>query len=159
MAGWRVGFAVGNADILAGFARLKSYLDYGTFQPIQIAATVTMNEDPAYPERVREIYESRRNALCDGLNRIGWDVEPPRGTMFVWAPIPEEYVELGSLEFALKLAREADVAVSPGVGFGDGGDGHVRFALVENEERIRQATRQIRRLLHQVGAPAEAEPT
>ena len=158
MAGWRMGFCLGRPDVVGALAKLKSYLDYGTFQPIQIAAIVALREAGEYPVEVNEIYRSRRDALIGGLARAGWDVEPPRGTMFVWAPLPAEHAHLGSLEFALKLAREADVAVSPGVGFGEGGDGHVRFALVENEERIRQATRQIRRL-HQVGAPSEAEPT
>jgi alanine-synthesizing transaminase len=147
MAGWRVGFLVGNAEVVAALARLKSYLDYGTFQPIQIAAIVAMNEAPDYPQTVCEIYRGRRDALCSGLARIGWEVEPPRGTMFVWAEIPEPYLELGSHEFALKLAREAHVAVSPGAGFGEGGEGYVRFALVENEHRIRQAVRGLRRAL------------
>ena len=147
MAGWRVGFLVGNGEIVQALARLKSYLDYGTFQPIQIASIVAMNEASEYPLEVCELYRGRRDALCDGLARIGWPVERPRGTMFVWAEIPEPYRPLGSLEFALGLAREAKVAVSPGVGFGAGGDGHVRFALVENEERIRQAVRGIRRAL------------
>ena len=159
MAGWRMGFCLGRPDVVGALAKLKSYLDYGTFQPIQIAAIVALREAGEYPVEVNEIYRSRRDALISGLARAGWEVEPPRGTMFVWAPLPAEHAHLGSLEFALKLAREADVAVSPGVGFGEGGDGHVRFALVENEERIRQATRQIRRLLHHVGAPSEAEPT
>ena len=147
MAGWRVGFVLGRADVVGALAKLKSYLDYGTFQPIQIASTVTLREAPEYPAEVCEIYRSRRDVLCSGLARAGWPVEPPRGTMFVWAPIPEQFRELGSLEFALRLARDADVAVSPGIGFGDGGDGHVRFALVENEQRIGQATRAIKRLL------------
>jgi len=147
MAGWRVGFLLGNAEVVAALGRLKSYLDYGTFQPIQIAATVTMNEAREYPNEVAEIYRGRRDALCDGLARIGWEVERPRGTMFVWAPIPEPYVSLGSHEFSLRLAREAFVAVSPGAGFGEGGEGFVRFALVENEQRIRQAVRGIRRAL------------
>ncbi len=147
MAGWRVGFLLGNAEVVAALARLKSYLDYGTFQPIQIAATVAMNEAPDYPAQVREIYRSRRDALCDGLARIGWPVERPRGTMFVWARIPEAYAKLGSQQLALELARTAHVAVSPGAGFGEGGEGHVRFALVENEQRIRQAVRGIRRAL------------
>jgi alanine-synthesizing transaminase len=147
MAGWRVGFVLGNADAVAALARLKSYLDYGTFQPIQIAATVAMNEAPDYPDEVRETYRRRRDALCEGLNRIGWETEPPLGTMFVWARIPEPYAELGSQEFTFRLAREAQVAVSPGAGFGEGGEGHVRFALVENEQRIRQAVRGIRRAL------------
>jgi alanine-synthesizing transaminase len=144
MAGWRVGFLVGNPRIVGALTRLKSYLDYGTFQPIQIAAIVALNEARDYPLEVNEIYRGRRNALCDGLARIGWDVPRPQGTMFVWARIPEPYRELGSLEFALRLAREARVAVSPGDGFGPGGEGHVRFALVENEHRIRQAVRGIR---------------
>jgi alanine-synthesizing transaminase len=147
MAGWRVGFVLGRTDVVGALAKLKSYLDYGTFQPIQIAATVTLREAPEYPVEVCEIYRSRRDALCSGLARAGWHVDPPRGTMFVWAPIPERFQDLGSLEFALRLARDADVAVSPGIGFGDGGDGHVRFALVENEQRIGQATRAIKKLL------------
>jgi alanine-synthesizing transaminase len=147
MAGWRVGFVLGRADVVGALAKLKSYLDYGTFQPIQIASTVTLREAQDYPAEVCEIYRSRRDALCGGLARAGWPVEPPRGTMFVWAPIPEQFGQLGSLELALRLARDAGVAVSPGIGFGDGGDGHVRFALVENEQRIGQATRAIRKLL------------
>ena len=147
MAGWRVGFVLGRADVVGALAKLKSYLDYGTFQPIQIAATVTLREVPEYPVEVCEIYRSRRDALCNGLARAGWHVDPPHGTMFVWAPIPEQFKDLGSLEFALRLARDADVAVSPGIGFGEGGDGHVRFALVENEQRIGQATRAIKKLL------------
>jgi alanine-synthesizing transaminase len=147
MAGWRVGFAVGRADVVQALAKLKSYLDYGTFQPIQIASIVALREAADYPAEVREIYRSRRDALCSGLARAGWHVELPRGTMFVWAPIPEPFRAQGSLEFALRLAQEANVAVSPGVGFGEGGDGHVRFALVENEQRIAQATRSIRKLL------------
>jgi alanine-synthesizing transaminase len=147
MAGWRVGFLVGNAAVVQALARLKSWLDYGTFQPIQIAAITAMNEAPDYPTEVCEIYRSRRDVLCDGLARIGWEFPKPKGTMFVWAPIPERYRALGSLPFAEKLAREASVAVSPGVGFGPGGDGHVRFALVENEHRIRQAVRGIKATL------------
>jgi alanine-synthesizing transaminase len=147
MAGWRVGFVVGNAEVVQALARLKSYLDYGTFQPIQIASIVAMNEAPDFPQEVCAVYRSRRDALCDGLDRIGWPIARPRGTMFVWAPIPEPYRALGSLEFAVKLAREARVAVSPGVGFGPGGDGHVRFALIENEQRIGQAVAGLRRSL------------
>ncbi len=147
MAGWRVGFVVGRADVVQALAKLKSYLDYGTFQPIQIASIVALRDVADYPVGVCEIYRSRRDALCSGLARAGWDVEPPRGTMFVWAPIPEPFRAQGSLEFALRLAQDASVAVSPGIGFGDGGDGHVRFALVENEQRIGQATRSIRKLL------------
>ncbi len=151
MAGWRVAFMVGNPEIVAALAKLKSYLDYGTFQPVQIAATVTMNEAPEYPDLAREIYEGRRNSLCDGLNRIGWEIEPPRGTMFTWAPIPEPYEEMGSVEFASMLVRDANVAVSPGVGFGPGGEGHVRFALIENEQRINQAIRHLRQALTKLG--------
>jgi alanine-synthesizing transaminase len=151
MAGWRMAYLVGKAEVVQALAKLKSYLDYGAFQPIQIAATVTLNEDPGHPERAQAIYQSRRNALCDGLARIGWEVEPPRGTMFVWAPIPEPYRELGSVEFASMLVKEAKVATSPGVGFGPGGDGHVRFALIENEQRIGQGVRNLRRALTKLG--------
>ena len=147
MAGWRVAFLVGNSEVVAALTKLKSYLDYGTFQPIQIAAIVAMNEAPDYPKEVNETYKARRDTLCEGLNRIGWHITPPKGTMFVWAPIPEPYREMGSLEFASYLVSEADVATSPGVGFGPGGDGHVRFALIENEQRIGQAVRNLRRTL------------
>jgi alanine-synthesizing transaminase len=151
MAGWRVAYLVGNREIVAALTKLKSYLDYGTFQPIQIAATVTLNEAPDYPHVVNEMYQARRDVLCGGLNRIGWPVEPPKGTMFVWAPIPEPYREMGSVDFASYLVREAQVAVSPGVGFGHGGDGHVRFALIENEQRSNQAIRNLRRALTKLG--------
>ncbi len=147
MAGWRVAFLVGNPEIVAALTKLKSYLDYGTFQPIQIAAIVAMNEVPDYPKWVNETYQARRDALCDGLKRIGWNLTPPKGTMFVWAPIPEPYREMGSLEFSSFLVSEAEVATSPGVGFGPGGDGHVRFALIENEQRIGQAVRNLRKAL------------
>jgi alanine-synthesizing transaminase len=130
---------------------LKSYLDYGTFQPIQIAAIVALNEAPDFPAEVCEVYRSRRDALCDGLTRIGWPTARPKGTMFVWAEIPEPCRSLGSLDFAVMLAREAQVAVSPGIGFGLGGDGHVRFALVENEQRIGQAVAGLRRALPELG--------
>jgi alanine-synthesizing transaminase len=151
MAGWRVGFLVGNAEIVAALTKLKSYLDYGTFQPVQIAAIVAMNEAADYPDHLRAIYQSRRDTLIDGLHRVGWDVVAPRGSMFVWAPIPEPYAEMGSLEFSKFLIEEADVATSPGVGFGDGGDGHVRFALIENELRTGQAIRNLRRALTKLG--------
>ncbi|HEV7887355.1 MAG TPA: aminotransferase class I/II-fold pyridoxal phosphate-dependent enzyme, partial [Acidimicrobiales bacterium] len=147
MAGWRVGFLVGNAAIVQALTKLKSYLDYGTFQPIQIAAIVAMNEAPDYPKVVNEIYQSRRDALCEGLARIGWDIPKPQGTMFVWAPIPEPYAEMGSLEFSKFLISEGNVAVSPGMGFGPGGEGFVRFALIENEQRIGQAVRNLRKAL------------
>jgi alanine-synthesizing transaminase len=151
MAGWRVAFMVGNAEVVAALTKLKSYLDYGTFQPIQIAATVTLNEDPDHPREVQPTYQARRDALCDGLARIGWEMTPPQATMFAWAPIPEPYRELGSIEFASMLVREAQVAVSPGVGFGPGGDGHVRFALIENEQRINQAIRGMKKALTKLG--------
>ena len=147
MAGWRVAFMLGRPDVIAALAKLKSYLDYGTFQPIQIAATVTLNEAADFPLEVNEIYQTRRDSLCGGLQRIGWDIEPPKGTMFVWAPIPEAYSEMGSIEFASMLVKEANVAVSPGVGFGPGGDRFVRFALIENEQRTQQAIRNLRRAL------------
>jgi alanine-synthesizing transaminase len=151
MAGWRVAYLVGNTEVVQALAKLKSYLDYGTFQPIQIAATVTLNEDPDHPREVQPIYQARRDALCDGLNRIGWEIEPPKGTMFAWAPIPEPYREMGSVEFASFLVQEAQVATSPGVGFGPGGDGHVRFALIENEQRIGQAMRGLKKALTKLG--------
>ena len=151
MAGWRSGFLVGNAEIVAALTKLKSYLDYGTFQPIQIASIVAMNEVPDYPKEICDIYQQRRNALCEGLTRIGWDVVPPQGTMFVWAPIPEAYKDMGSLELSKFLVREADVATSPGVGFGPGGDGHVRFALIENEKRIAQSIRNLKKALPKLG--------
>jgi alanine-synthesizing transaminase len=152
MAGWRMAFMLGRADVVAALAKLKSYLDYGTFQPIQIAATVTLNEAYDFPKEVNEIYQSRRDVLCGGLNRIGWEIEPPKGTMFCWAPIPEPYREMGSVEFASYLVREANVATSPGVGFGPGGDGFVRFALIENEQRTLQAVRNLRRALTKLDA-------
>jgi alanine-synthesizing transaminase len=151
MAGWRVGFLVGNAEIVAALTKLKSYLDYGTFQPVQIAAIVAMNEATDYPEHLRVIYQSRRDTLVEGLNRIGWDVTAPRGSMFIWAPMPEPYLEMGSLEFARFLIESADVATSPGVGFGEGGDAHVRFALIENELRTAQAIRNMRKALTKLG--------
>ena len=147
MAGWRVGFLVGNAEVVAALTKLKSYLDYGTFQPVQIAAIVAMNEAAHYPGELRAIYQSRRDTLVEGLNRVGWPVVAPRGSMFVWAPIPAAFAQLGSLAFSTFLIEHADVATSPGVGFGDGGDAHVRFALIENELRTQQALRSIRRAL------------
>ena len=145
MAGWRVAFLVGRPDVVDALAKLKSYLDYGTFQPIQIAATVVLQEAGTYPTEVNAVYESRRNAMVDGLARIGWEVHRSRGTMFVWARIPEPYRDLGSIEFATHMVRQCDVAVSPGIGFGPGGDEYVRFALIENEQRIGQAVRGLRK--------------
>jgi alanine-synthesizing transaminase len=147
MAGWRMGFVVGNREAISALGKLKSYLDYGTFQPIQIASIIALNEGDAYVEEVNTTYQRRRDVLVDGLNRAGWKVEKPRGTMFVWAAIPDPYLAMGSVEFALHCLSEARVAVSPGVGFGPSGEGHVRFALVENEHRIAQAVRGIRKAL------------
>lgn len=144
MPGWRVGFMVGNRHLVAALARMKSYLDYGTFTPIQVAAITALEGPQQCVQEIRELYQDRRDALCSGLNAIGWAVEPPKATMFVWAPIPEPYRHLGSLEFAKKLLEDAKVAVSPGVGFGHYGDDHVRFSLIENEHRSRQAVRGIR---------------
>ena len=147
MPGWRVGFAVGNRDIIHALARIKSYQDYGMFQPIQIAAIIALNEPGNCVEEICETYRNRRNVLCEGLNRIGWSIEPPKATMFVWAEIPDKFKKMGSLEFSKLLIEKAKVAVSPGIGFGEGGDNFVRFALVENEHRIRQAVRGIRELM------------
>ena len=147
MPGWRMGFVVGNVPAVAALAKLKSYLDYGTFQPIQIASIVAINLGDEYVDEVRAIYADRRDALVEGLNNSGWKVLRPRGTMFVWAPIPEPYIDMGSVDFALHLLRESKVAVSPGVGFGPSGDNHVRFALVENRQRILQAVANMRRTL------------
>ncbi len=149
MAGWRVGYCLGNAKMIAALARIKSYLDYGVFQPIQIASIIALRECEAETAKICALYQKRRDALVNGLNRAGWHVEKPRGSMFLWAPLPERYREAGSLEFAKMLLEKAQVAVSPGVGFGPLGEGHVRFALVENEQRIRQATRSIGQFLKQ----------
>ncbi len=146
MPGWRVGFVVGNREIIHALARVKSYQDYGMFQPIQIAATVALNGPTDCVEEIRLTYKARRDVLCEGLNRIGWPVEAPKATMFVWAEIPDRYKALGSLEFSKLLLEKAKVAVSPGIGFGEGGDEFVRFSLVENEHRIRQAVRGIREI-------------
>ncbi len=149
MAGWRLAFAVGNPEMIGALTKLKSYLDYGVFQPIQIAGIIALNECGEVPKQIREIYRARRDALCDGLDRIGWEMTRPPATMFAWARIPEEFRHMGSLEFAKHLVREAKVAVSPGVGFGASADEYVRFALVENEQRIRQAVRGLRKALEQ----------
>ena len=144
MPGWRVGFMCGNATLVAALARMKSYLDYGMFTPIQVAAITALEGPQDCVQDISEMYRSRRDVLCDGLNAIGWAVEKPKATMFVWAPIPAAYREMGSLEFSKLLLKEAKVAVSPGIGFGDYGDDHVRFGLIENEHRTRQAIRGIR---------------
>ncbi len=147
MAGWRIGFALGNKTLIHALARLKSYLDYGVFQPLQIASIHALNSDQSCVQEICDIYKKRRDKLIDGLNRIGWKVKPPKATMFVWAEIPEKYKKMGSLEFSKFLIKEAKVAVSPGIGFGEYGEGYVRFALVENEHRILQAVRGIKRVL------------
>jgi alanine-synthesizing transaminase len=153
MPGWRVGFCVGNARMVGALARIKSYLDYGMFQPIQIASIIALNGPQECVDETRRIYRERRDALCDGLDKAGWKIEKPRATMFVWAPIPEAYRAMGSIEFSKKLLEEAKVAVSPGIGFGSHGDGYVRFALIENENRIKQAVRGVRKMLRVEGGP------
>jgi alanine-synthesizing transaminase len=147
MPGWRVGFCVGNPRIIAALTRLKSYLDYGMFQPIQIAAIIALNGPQECVDQTVEIYRTRRDVLVDGLNRIGWNLSKPKGTMFVWAKIPDAYLSMGSLEFSKFLLDKAKVAVSPGIGFGQYGDEYVRFALVENEHRTRQAIQGLKRVL------------
>jgi len=144
MAGWRVGFCCGNKEIVEALSRIKSYLDYGMFQPIQIASIIALRGPQECVEEIRKTYQSRRNTLIQGLNQIGWNVEVPKATMFVWAEIPDSYKKMGSLEFSKLLINEASVAVAPGIGFGDGGDDYVRFALVENEHRIKQAIKGIK---------------
>jgi alanine-synthesizing transaminase len=146
MPGWRLGFVCGNARMIHALARIKSYLDYGAFQPIQIAGIIALESEQKVIDEIVDLHRKRRDVLVNGLNKIGWSVEKPKGTMFVWAPIPEQYKALGSLEFAKLCVEDAKVAVSPGIGFGQYGDGYVRFALVENEQRIRQALRGLKRL-------------
>jgi alanine-synthesizing transaminase len=148
MAGWRVGFCVGNKEIVGALIKIKSYLDYGMFQPIQIASIVALRGPQECVEDMRKVYERRRNVLVKGLRQAGWNIEPPKATMFAWAEIPEKFRKMGSLEFCKLLIKEGGVAVSPGIGFGEGGDNYVRFALVENEHRIRQATKGIKRVLN-----------
>ncbi|MDR9497659.1 MAG: alanine transaminase [Hydrogenovibrio sp.] len=151
MPGWRVGFMVGNPELVHALKRMKSYLDYGTFTPIQVAAIAALEGPQDCVQEICDMYLSRRDVLCQGLNGLGWDVTPPKATMFVWAPIPEAYKEMGSLEFSKKLLSEAKVAVSPGIGFGDYGDDFVRFGLIENEHRTRQAIRGIRDMFRKDG--------
>ena len=150
MPGWRVGFCVGNRHLVAALARIKSYLDYGIFQPIQIASTVALNECDDVPPQVCEVYRRRRDVLVDGLVKLGWPLKKPKATMFVWAKIPEPFAQMNSVDFSLRLLAEAKVAASPGVGFGGVGEGYVRFALVENEHRIKQALRGIRKMFKKV---------
>jgi alanine-synthesizing transaminase len=147
MAGWRVGFCAGNKDVVGALIKIKSYLDYGMFQPIQIASIIALNGPQECVKEITDMYQSRRDVLVEGLNKTGWSIEKPKATMFVWAEIPEPFQKRGSLEFAKHLITEAKVAVSPGIGFGDYGDGYVRFALVENEHRIRQAVKGIKQAL------------
>ena len=147
MAGWRVGFCLGNRKLIGALARIKSYLDYGIFQPIQIASIIALRECGKETKKICSTYQKRRDLLVSGLKRAGWPVEAPRGSMFVWAPIPEQHRALGSLEFSKLLMQKALVAVSPGIGFGPLGEGHVRFALVENDHRIKQATKSIQQFL------------
>ena len=147
MPGWRVGFAVGNSEIIGALARIKSYLDYGMFQPIQIASIIALNSKRDCVNKIVETYRTRRDLLVNGLNQAGWQIEKPKATMFVWAEIPDNFKKMGSLEFSKFLLKEAKVVVSPGIGFGEGGDHYVRFALVENEHRTRQAIRGIKNIL------------
>jgi alanine-synthesizing transaminase len=147
MAGWRVGFCAGNRDVVGALIKIKSYLDYGMFQPIQIASIIALNGPQECVKEISSMYQSRRDVLVEGLNKAGWSIEKPKATMFVWAEIPGPFKERGSLEFAKHLIKEAKVAVSPGIGFGEYGDGYVRFALVENEHRIRQAVKGIKQAL------------
>jgi len=147
MPGWRVGFCVGNREIVGALRRIKSYLDYGIFQPIQIASIIALNGPQDCVKEICNTYQERRDALISGLNRIGWDIKSPKGTMFVWGKIPEQYLKMGSVEFSKFLIKEAQVAVSPGLGFGEYGDEYVRFALIENKMRINQAVRGIKKIL------------
>ena len=147
MPGWRVGFCVGNKETIFALSRIKSYLDYGIFQPIQIASIIALNGPQDCVEEIRETYKTRRDALVSGLERVGWHIEPPKGTMFVWGKIPEKFAHMKSVEFSKFLIKEAQVAVSPGLGFGEYGDDYVRFALIENNQRINQAVRGIRKVM------------
>ena len=157
MAGWRVGFAAGNERLIGALARVKSYLDYGAFTPVQVAAAAALNGPQDCVDEQREIYRTRRNAMVESFSRAGWDIPEPKASMFAWAPIPEPFKELGSLEFSLRLIKEAHVAVAPGAGFGEHGDNYVRLALVENEQRIRQAARNVRKFLEANGVKAKPE--
>ena len=154
MPGWRMGFAVGNERLIGALTRIKSYLDYGAFTPIQVAASAALDSPDSVIQEIRDVYKHRRDVLIDAFDRVGWHVPAPEATMFAWAPIPEPLKKLGSLEFSKLLLQEADIAVSPGIGFGEYGDTHVRIALVENEQRIRQAARNLKKFLdkHQISA-------
>jgi len=157
MAGWRVGFAAGNERLIGALARVKSYLDYGAFTPVQVAAAAALNGPQDCVDEQREIYRTRRNAMVESFSRAGWEIPEPKASMFAWAPIPEPFKEMGSLEFSLRLIKEAHVAVAPGAGFGEHGDNYVRLALVENEQRIRQAARNVRKFLEVNGVKVKPE--
>jgi alanine-synthesizing transaminase len=152
MAGWRMGFAVGNKAMIAAMTRVKSYLDYGAFTPIQAAACAALNGPQGIVEQNRDLYRKRRDVMVEAFGRAGWDIPPPAASMFAWAPLPPALAHLGSLEFSKRLLTEAKVAVAPGVGYGEKGEGFVRIAMVENEQRLRQAARNVKRYLLQVGA-------
>jgi alanine-synthesizing transaminase len=160
MAGWRVGFCLGNRHLIAALARIKSYLDYGIFQPLQIAAVTGLRECDDAPGQIREVYQARRDVLMGGLQAAGWMVEPPKASMFVWARIPEPFQAMGSLEFAKLLMRETRLALSPGIGFGPMGEGFVRFSLIEEDGRVRQALARVGEFFktHGVTAVPQAEP-
>ena len=157
MAGWRVGFAVGNRDLIAAMTRVKSYLDYGAFTPIQAAACAALNGPQDIVEQNRQLYHKRRDILVEAFGRAGWDISPPRASMFAWAPLPPALAHLGSLEFSKQLLTEAKVAVAPGVGYGEDGEGYVRIAMVENEHRLRQAARNVKRYLQSMGVNTPAQ--
>ena len=155
MPGWRMGFAAGNKTLIAALARIKSYLDYGAYTPIQVAAAAALNGPQDCAKEIRAIYKSRRDVLVESMSRAGWDIPAPPASMFAWAPIPEAFRDVGSMEFAKRLLVEAKIAVSPGIGFGEYGEGYVRIGLVENEQRVRQAARNVRRFLGDVGKNAK----
>jgi alanine-synthesizing transaminase len=151
MAGWRIGFMVGNRELVSALARIKSYHDYGSFAPIQVASIVALDGPQECVSQIRTTYEKRRNVMVKGLHDAGWMVDTPRASMYLWAKIPDFYAKMGSIEFAKRLLKEAKIAVSPGIGFGDYGDGHVRIALIENEHRLRQASRGVRDMFRKDG--------
>jgi alanine-synthesizing transaminase len=156
MAGWRIGFAVGNREMIAALTRVKSYLDYGAFTPIQAAACAALNGPQDIVDRNRELYQKRRDVMVEAFGRAGWEIPPPPASMFAWVPLPPSLTHMGSLEFAKQLLTHAEVAVAPGVGFGEQGEGFVRIAMVENEQRLRQAARNVRRYLQQMGVNTTA---
>ncbi|MEC7830937.1 MAG: aminotransferase class I/II-fold pyridoxal phosphate-dependent enzyme, partial [Pseudomonadota bacterium] len=147
MPGWRMGFAVGNEYLISALTRIKSYLDYGAFTPIQVASVAALNSDQGVIDDIRNIYKDRRDILIDSFSKAGWDIPPPKATMFAWSPIPEKFKKLTSLEFSKLLLEEADIAVSPGLGFGEYGEGFIRLSMVENEQRVRQAARNLKKIM------------